>query len=220
MLLEWKYRKDIVEIAKRLYQAGYIRGADGNLSIRLSDEKILITPSRAAKGFMQPEDMVIVNLEGQLLKGNLRPSAETAFHLTAYKERPDISSVIHAHPPMAVAFTVAQMDIPLGVLPELEVLFPGGVPVVPYETPGTQALAEKISPVIREHDIAVFANHGTIAVGEDVFDAWMKTEHLEACMEILFLAESLGGSHKLPKEKLVELEEIRRRVLEAKTRRR
>jgi L-fuculose-phosphate aldolase len=220
MLLERKHRKDIVEIAKRLYQTGYIRGSDGNLSIRLSDEKILITPSRAAKGFMQLEDMVVVNLEGQLLKGNLRPSAETAFHLTAYKERPDISSVIHAHPPMAVAFTVAKMDIPLGVLPELEVLFPGGVPVVPYETPGTQALAEKISPVIREHDIAVLAHHGTIAVGEDVFDAWMKTEHLEACMEILFLAESLGGSHKLPEEKLVELEEIRRRVLEAKTRRR
>jgi L-fuculose-phosphate aldolase len=220
MPLEWKLRKDIVEIARRLYQAGYIRGADGNLSIRLSDEKILITPSRSAKGFMRPEDMLVINLGGELLKGNLRPSAETAFHIAAYRERPDISSVIHAHPPMAVAFTVAKMDIPTGALPELEVLFPGGIPVVPYETPGTQALAEKIRPVIREHDIAVMAHHGTIAVGEDVFNAWMKTEHLEACMEILFLAESLGGSHKLPQDKLVELEEIRRRVLEAKTRRR
>jgi L-fuculose-phosphate aldolase len=220
MPLEWKLRKDIVEIAKRLYQAGYIRGADGNLSIRLSDEKILITPSRSAKGFMRPEDMLVINLGGELLKGNLQPSAETAFHLAAYQERSDISSVIHAHPPMAVAYSVAKMDIPTGVLPELEVLFPGGVPVVPYETPGTQLLAEKIRPVIREHDIVVMAHHGTIAVGEDIFDAWMKTEHLEACMEVLFLAESLGGSHKLPQDKLVELEEIRRRVLEAKTRRR
>jgi L-fuculose-phosphate aldolase len=220
MPLEWKLRKDIVEIAKRLYQAGYIRGADGNLSIRLSDEKILITPSRSAKGFMRPEDMLVINLGGELIKGNLRPSSETAFHLAAYQERSDISSVIHAHPPMAIAFTVAKMDIPTGVLPELEVLFPGGIPVVPYETPGTQALGEKIRPVIREHDITVMAHHGTIAVGEDVFDAWMKTEHLEACMEIIFLAESLGGSHKLPQDKLVELEEIRRRVLEVKTRRR
>jgi L-fuculose-phosphate aldolase len=220
MPLEWKLRKDIVEIAKRLYQAGYIRGADGNLSIRLSDEKILITPSRSAKGFMRPEDMLVINLGGELIKGNLRPSSETAFHLAAYQERSDISSVIHAHPPMAIAFTVAKMDIPTGVLPELEVLFPGGIPVVPYETPGTQALGDKIRPVIREHDITVMAHHGTIAVGEDVFDAWMKTEHLEACMEIIFLAESLGGSHKLPQDKLVELEEIRRRVLEVKTRRR
>jgi L-fuculose-phosphate aldolase len=218
MSLEWNLRKDIVEIASRLYRAGYIRGADGNLSIRLSDEKILITPSRSAKGFMKPEDMLVINIEGELLKGNLRPSSETAFHLGAYQERSDITSVIHAHPPMAVAFTVAGMDIPMGVLPELEVLFPGGIPVVPYETPGTQDLADRLRPVIREHDIAVMAHHGTIAVGEDVFDAWMKTEHLEACMEILFLAESLGGSHKLPEEKLVELEEIRRRVLQTKTR--
>jgi L-fuculose-phosphate aldolase len=220
MLLELKLRNDIVEIAKRIYQAGYIRGADGNISIRLSEDKILITPSRAAKGFMRPDDMVVVNLQGELLKGDLNPSAETAFHLAAYEERLDISAVIHAHPPMVVAFTVAHKPIPTGVLPEIEVLFPGGIPVIPYETPGTQTLAEKVKPIIREHDITVMAHHGTIAVGEDVFDAWMKTEHLEACMEILFLAERLGGSQKLPEEKLVELEEIRRRVLEAKTRRR
>jgi L-fuculose-phosphate aldolase len=217
---ESRLREDIVEIARRLYQAGYIRGADGNISIRLSSEEILITPTRAAKGFMDAEDLVVVNLEGRLLRGDLEPSLEARFHLAAYREREEIAAVVHAHPPMTIAFTVAGKEIPSGILPEMEILFPGGISVVPYETPATQDLADQIRPVIREHDAIVMAHHGTITVGTDVFDAWMKVEHLEACMQILFLAECLGGAQQLPADKIAELDAIRKRVLAARTLRR
>jgi L-fuculose-phosphate aldolase len=217
---EVNLRKDIVEIARRLYQAGWIRGADGNVSVRLSGDEILITPTRAAKGFLNSEDLVVIDLEGGLLRGDLEPSLEARFHLATYQQREDVLAVVHAHPPTTIAFTVAGRDIPRGVLPEMELLFPGGVPVIPYETPATQDLADEIAPVIREHDVIVMAHHGTITVGADVFDAWMKIEHLEACMEVFFLAECLGGARKLPQAKIDELGEIRKRVLAAKTLRR
>ncbi len=220
MMQERKLREDIVEIARRLYQAGYIRGADGNISVRLSGEEILMTPTRAAKGFIDAEDLVVVDLAGKLLRGNLEPSLEARFHLAAYREREDIAAVVHAHPPMTIAFTVAGEGIPTGVLPEMEILFPGGIPIMPYETPATQDLADQIRPVIHDHDAIVMAHHGTITVGADVFDAWMKVEHLEACMQILFLAECLGGARQLPAEKIAELDAIRKRVLAAKTLRR
>ena len=220
MLHEWKLRKDIVEIARRMYQAGWMHGSDGNLSIRLSEDEILMTPTRTAKGFMEPEDLVVVDKKGELIRGDLQPSLEVLFHLAAFRVRDDITSVVHAHPPMTIAFTVAGVEIPSGVLPELEVLFPKGIPVMPYETPATQGLADQIEPILREQDLVVMSHHGTITVGKDVFDAWMKVEHLEACMEVLFLAECLGGAKKLPAEKLAELEAIRKRVLAAKTLRR
>lgn len=216
---EARLRSDIVEVGRRLYQAGLVRGADGNFSAALDQEEILITPSRAAKGFLHPDDLVVIDRQGQVKRGSCSPSLETAFHLAAYAEK-DVGAVVHAHPPRTIAFTVAGIDLPTGILPEYEILFPRGVPVVGYETPATGRLAEKLRPYLREFDVIVLDHHGILATGLDVYDAWMKVEHLEACMEILMFAEALGGALPLPNEKLRELEDIRRQVLAARTVRR
>jgi L-fuculose-phosphate aldolase len=206
-----------VEVGRRLYQAGLVRGADGNFSAVLSQDEILITPSRAAKGFLQPEDLLVIDRQGRVKRGSQIPSLETAFHLAAYQERDDIGAVVHAHPPRTIAFTVAGKQIPSMVLPEFEILFPNGVPVIEYETPATDRLAEKLRPFLRDHDLVVLDHHGILSIGLDVYDSWMKVEHIEACMEILLLAESVGGIQPLPDNKLQELEEIRRKVLAART---
>jgi L-fuculose-phosphate aldolase len=217
---EAKLRSDIVEVGRRLYQAGLVRGADGNFSAALDREEILITPSRAAKGFLHPDDLVVIDRQGRLKRGSCSPSLETAFHLAAYGERADTGAVIHAHPPRTIAFTVAGRELPTGILPELEILFPHGVPVIGYETPATERLADKLRPYLVEFEVLILDHHGILAAGVDVFDAWMKVEHVEACLEILMYAEALGGARQLPDEKLGELSEIRRKVLAVRTVRR
>jgi L-fuculose-phosphate aldolase len=213
---EQELRESICEVGRRLYQAGLIRGSDGNLSIRLSNNEILITPSGTAKGFLNPDDLIVVNLNGELLRGERKPSLETHFHLAAYQERGDVQAVVHAHPPKTVAFTVAGREYPKHIMPEIDLLFPMGVPVAPYETPGTQKLADGLRPYFNEYDLVVLSHHGTVCLGHNIYEAWIKTEHLEACAEIYAIAETLGGLAPLPEGKLPELQALRQKVLASK----
>ena len=213
---ERELRESICEIGQRLYQAGLVRGSDGNLSIRLPDDEILITPSGSAKGFLQSDDLIVVDLQGELLRGQRKPSLETNFHLAAYQERADVQAVLHAHPPKTVAFTIAGREFPRRITPEIELLFPKGVPVVPYETPGTQALADSLRPYFREYDLVVLTHHGSVCLGGNIYEAWIKTEHLEACAEIYTIAETLGRLTPLPEEKLGELQALRQKMLNTK----
>ena len=218
MKSEWALREDIVEVGKRLYQAGYIRGADGNLSVRMTHDEVLITPSRSAKGFLDPKDLVVVDLQGNLIAGGRQPSLETFFHLAIYREREEVRAVVHAHPPRTIAFTVANRDIPQDVLPEITILFPHGVPVIPYETPATERLGEEIRTAINIADAVILSHHGIIGVGQDIYEAWATIEHVEACVEVLSIASTLGGITSLPRHKLHELEGIRTLVQEARSR--
>jgi L-fuculose-phosphate aldolase len=206
--LEHELRQELIEITNRLSSRGLIRAAGGNLSVRLNEEEILITPTRLAKGYLREEDIVVIDKQGHLLRGDRAPSSDTAFHLTAYTARPDAEAVVHATPLITTAFTVAGRGIPTGVLPEFEIFFPDGVPEVPYETPFSRDLAEVCRPYLKMYDIIVIGHHGTLSLGHSLTMAWLATEHLETCMEMLFYAECLGGAQPLPEETVKLMREL------------
>lgn len=209
--LEFELRQELIEITNRLSSRGLIRAGGGNLSVRLDGESYLITPTRLAKGYLRENDIVVIDQNGRLVRGDRPPSMDTAFHLAAYRARPDADAVVHAHPLITTAFSVAGKAIPEGILPEFEIFFPRGVPVVPYETPASQDLTETCQPFLKDHDLIVLAHHGTLSLGRSLTLAWMATEHLETCMEILFYAECLGGAQPMPEEQVNLLRDIHKR---------
>jgi L-fuculose-phosphate aldolase len=214
--IELKLRKDLCEVSRRLYMAGFMVGSDGNVSTILSDNEILITPSRLCKGFMEPEQMVKIDRQGRQLSGDLPPTSETAMHLAAYEERPDICSVVHCHPPILVAFTVAGMSLPESILPEIEVIFGGPLPLAPYATPGGSDIANSLRPLIRDRSTSavLLDHHGILGVGNDVYQASMKIEHAEAAAKVIFYARQLGGERPLPPNSMEKLREVRKRIVE------
>ncbi|MCC7353281.1 MAG: class II aldolase/adducin family protein [Anaerolineae bacterium] len=210
---ERQLRRDLCEVGRRLYQSGMAVGSDGNLSALLNEEEILITPSRVCKGFMDPDDIIKIDRKGTKLSGILPPSLETAMHLAAYEERDDICAAVHAHPPVSVAFTVAGVAMPRCVLPEVEVLFGGEIPVAAYATPGGPALADSIRLHIREKDVVILAHHGMFAVGQDIYQAFMKMEHAESTAKVILYARQLGGVNKLSEASLEGLRALRQKLV-------
>ena len=184
-------RREIVRFCRRLYERGLIVGGEGNVSARLSDGTILVTPSGASKVDVGEDDLVIVDLQGRLVAGSGRPSSELGMHLRIYERRSDIGAVVHAHPPFATAFAVAGLDLMEPVLPEVLMLL-GGVPLVPYASPGTPALADAIEPFLPLHDAILMANHGATAFGSTLSSAHQRMETLEHAARILFTARALG----------------------------
>jgi L-fuculose-phosphate aldolase len=186
----------LVEIAKRLYDRNMNAALGGNVSIRLGDE-IAITPAGINKGFMTKDDVVVVDMEGNKLRGNGTPSSEGKMHYEVYKLRPDVQAIIHAHPPFAVAFALAHHDLPDDILPEATVLL-GHVPCLPYVTPSTIELAREVAQGLAHRNAAFMANHGAITVGADLEEAYNRMELLEqTCMSVVY-ATVLGGVHHIP----------------------
>ncbi|MDP2965810.1 MAG: class II aldolase/adducin family protein [Pelolinea sp.] len=214
--LEWNLRSDICEVARRLYVAGFMTGSDGNLSTILSDNEVLVTPSRLCKGFLKPSQIVKIDKQGNKLEGDLPPTVEVAMHLAAYQERPDICSVAHCHPPILVAFTVAGLDLPSCILPEIEVMFGGKLPLAPYATPGSPALADSIRKGIRnrENSAVLLDHHGLLAVGRDIYQAAIKVEHAEAAARVIYYARQLGGEKPLAADSLEKLHQTHRKIVE------
>jgi L-fuculose-phosphate aldolase len=197
---EWHLRKHLCEAASRLYKTGFMAGSDGNLSVLLNNDKVLITPSRLCKGYLKPYEIIKVDRSGKKLSGDLPPSVELAMHLAAYEERPDICAVVHCHPPYLVAFTVARKKLPEMVLPEIEVMFGGEIPMAPYATPGTPDLGNSIRQIVRRKETIVLLldHHGLLAVANDIFQAAMKAEHAEEAAKVIYYALQLGGTYPLP----------------------
>jgi L-fuculose-phosphate aldolase len=185
-------KDEICDIGRRLYNKGFAAGNDGNISYRLGPNKVLCTPTMMSKGFMTPADLCIVDMEGNQLAGKRKRSSEILLHLTIMKERPDVNSVVHCHPPHATAFAVAREPIPQAVLPEVEV-FLGDIPISRYETPGNQTFADTIKPVVKQSNVILLANHGTVSFGATVERAYWWTEIVDAYCRILMLAKGLGG---------------------------
>jgi L-fuculose-phosphate aldolase len=201
-------KEEICDIGRRIYAKGFAAGNDGNISFRLGPDAVLCTPTMMSKGFMQPADLCIVDMEGNQLDGVRRRSSEILLHLTILKERPDINSVVHCHPPHATAFGVAREPIPQCVLPEVEV-FLGDVPIARYATPGGQQLADTIRPFVRQASVVIMANHGTVSFGETVEKAYWWTEILDAYCRILMLAKDLGRVTFLTKAETKELLDLK-----------
>jgi L-fuculose-phosphate aldolase len=201
---EWKLREQMCEIGRRIYNKGFAAANDGNISYKLADDRVLCTPTRVSKGFLKPDDLCIVDLDGKQVSGKRKRSSEILLHLTVMKARADVRSVVHCHPPHATAFAVAREPIPKCVLPEIEV-FLGEVAISPYETPGSQKFADTVLPFVNDTDTILLANHGTVTYGTDLEDAYFKTEIIDAYCRILLLAKQLGRVNYYDDEKAAEL---------------
>jgi L-fuculose-phosphate aldolase len=201
---EWKFRELMCEIGRRIYNKGFAAANDGNISYRLGEDRVLCSPTRVSKGFMKPDDLCIVDLDGKQVSGKRNRSSEILLHLTIMKARPDVRSVVHCHPPHATAFAVAREPIPKCVLPEIEV-FLGEVAISPYETPGGQSFADSVLPFVKDTETILLANHGTVTYGSDLEDAYFKTEIIDAYCRILLLAKQLGRVNYYTDEKAAEL---------------
>jgi L-fuculose-phosphate aldolase len=202
---------EICDIGRRIYNKGFAAGNDGNISYRLSDKEVLCTPTFISKGFMQPDDLCIVDMEGKQLSGKRKRSSEILLHLTILRERPDVKSVVHCHPPHATAFAVAREPIPQCVLPEIEV-FLGDVPITRYETPGGQAFADTVLPFVQKTNVMILANHGTVSCGETVEKAYWWTEILDAYCRILLLAKDLGKINYFTEGETRELLDLKQKL--------
>jgi L-fuculose-phosphate aldolase len=199
---------EICDIGRRIYAKGFAAGNDGNITYRLNAHEVLCTPTLISKGFMQPSDLCIVDMQGNQLAGERKRSSEILLHLTIMRERADVNSVVHCHPPHATAFAVAREPIPQCVLPEVEV-FLGDVPITRYETPGGQKFADTVKPFVTRANVVILANHGTVSCGETVERAYWWTEILDAYCRILMLARDLGGVTHLTRQETRELLDLK-----------
>ncbi len=202
---ETRLRKGICEIGKLCYARNYIVGADGNLSARMKDGTILITPTGAMKGFLEPQHIAHIDMAGNVLDAGPKASSEKAIHIVVYEERPEMKAIVHAHPPHAVAMTIAGIDLQQPFIPEIIVTI-GGIPTAPFGTPGTQELPESIRAIVRCSDTVIMKNHGSVTMGTNLLDAYKKLDMVEHTAKILWLAHSVGAKlEPLDPEKVKKL---------------
>lgn len=200
----------IIEIGRRLWQRGYIAANDGNISVRLNENKILTTPTGISKGFMTEEMILLIDMQGQVMeKSAFRPSSEVKMHIEVYKQREDIHSVVHAHPPFATAFAVAGIPMNRNVLPEA-VLTLGAVSIAPYGTPSTTDIPDSIKPFIQQSDAVLLENHGALTLGTDLITAYHRMETLEHTASITYRAMQLGQVNEIPESEVRKLMKIRK----------
>lgn len=186
----------IVRVCRRLYERGLVAGPDGNVSVRLRDGSILVTPSGMSKVDVAPDDLVLVGGDGSVRDGRRAPSSELRMHLRIYERRTDVLAVVHAHPPTATGFAVAGESFIAPVLPEV-ILQMGEVPLVRYATPGTAAVADGFDPYLDRHDAFLMANHGATTIGATLELAHQRMESLEHAARIILAARMLGTVNEL-----------------------
>jgi L-fuculose-phosphate aldolase len=201
-------RADIVEVGRRLYARGYTASNDGNISVRLDERRLLMTPKSVCKGFMTPDMMCITDLDGLKLAGERDPSSEMQMHLEVYRQRADARAVVHAHPPTATGFAVAGIPLDRAVLAEVVTTL-GSVPIAEYATPSTKELPDAVRKYIKAHDGMLLANHGALTVGSDLFSAYFKMETIEHFATISLVARLLGGERLLSRQEVERLQGLR-----------
>ena len=209
---ERELRQDIVDIGRLVYQKGWVAANDGNITIRLDRDRILATPTGISKGMMHVDDLIIVDDKGKKIEGRRECTSEIMMHCTIYGMRPDIHSVLHAHPPVATGFATAGRSLNLALLPEV-IIGLGCVPLAAYGLPGTPELTEPMLPLIPKYDAIMMGNHGAVCYGEDVYKAFFRMETMEHFARISLVAELLGGARPLPRVEVDKLvERVPRRV--------
>lgn len=201
-------RADIVEIGRRMYARGYTASNDGNISVRIAADRLLMTPKSVCKGFMTPDMMCVTDLSGAKISGDRDPSSEMLMHLEVYRQRPDVNAVVHAHPPTATGFAVAGIPLDRAVLAEVLTTL-GSIPLAEYATPSTAELPEAVRKYIKAHDGMLLANHGALTVGADLFSAYYKMETIEHFAHISLVARMLGRENLIAREEVMRLQELR-----------
>ena len=208
MTTESSLRADIVEVGRRMYARAYTASNDGNISVRLGADRLLMTPKSVCKGFMTPDMMCVTDLEGRKLQGDRDPSSEMLMHLEVYRQRPDVQAVVHAHPPIATGFAVAGIPLNRAVLAEVLTTL-GSIPIAEYATPSTKELPAAVRKYIKAHDGMLLANHGALTVGADLFSAYYKMETIEHFAKISLVARLLGNENLIAREEVERLQELR-----------
>ncbi|MGC8998386.1 MAG: class II aldolase/adducin family protein [Candidatus Bathyarchaeia archaeon] len=195
-------RESLVNVGRQLYNYGLVVGTEGNVSARITGtDRVLIKPSGVSMGFLEAEDFIVVDLDGNKVEGAKEPSIETPLHTAIYRVRNDVNGIVHTHAPFATAFGIAGVEIiPLQV--EMFLYIPNGVPIVPFELPGSKALAEAVQRLIRNFNAVILENHGIITVGSTVEEASLLNRMVEECAKVQFVATMLGGKDAVSWEAL------------------
>ena len=201
-------RIDMVEVGRRLWVQGYVASNDGNISVRLSPDRLMTTPRSVSKGFMTADMMVVTDLSGAKVHGEREASSELKMHLEVYRQRPDVGAVVHAHPATATGFAVAGVPLNRAVLAEVITTL-GGIPIAAYATPSTAELPAAIREYIKTHDGLLLANHGALAVAPDLFAAYYRMETIEHFAKISLVARTLGRENLLSRDEVTRLQNLR-----------
>jgi len=208
---ETDLRAEIIRIGRLMHAHELVDGTSGNLSARLDADHLLATPSGLAKGFLELEQLIITNMRGEMVRGlpGLRPTSELLMHLEAYRRRPEVNAVIHAHPITSVALSIVGVSLAECVIPEAVVVL-GLIPTAPYATPSSEENQRAISEIIVGHDALILQYHGTLTVGRDLMEAYLRLETLEHTAKIIALSKLLGGGPALPPEQVTKLIQTRK----------
>lgn len=216
---EDRLRADIVRVCRRMHERRYVSGWAGNVSVRLGGDRFLMTPSGVPKSDVEPADLIVVDGRGAIVSAarGLRPTSEVPMHLCAYRRRPDVGAVVHAHPVHAVALSIAGDDLSKQYVPEAIVVL-GPIAVTPYATPSTAENERVVDDVIAEHDAIVLRYHGSLTVGRDVDEAYLRLETLEHAAEVIALVRSLGGGPEIEASQVAKLVAQRAKMLASRAR--
>jgi len=205
-------KTEIINAAQQLHKKNMLAACDGNISYRVNDNEIWITPAGVPKSQLRIEDFAKINLDGDILSGN--PSSERLMHLSVYRNCPEAKAVVHAHPPTAIAWTIAcpgLTELPNRSMSEL-IIAAGSIPIAPYAMPGTEAMGKAIEPLLSAHRMIILARHGALSWGESVTEALNGMERLEHSADILMRAKQLGGLTELPEKDIEALWNIRKTI--------
>ena len=203
---EWQNRAEMCEVGRRLYNLFLVAANDGNISVRLNDDELLITPTNVSKGFMKPEHIVKVTPDGEILSryGAFQPSSEMRLHLAIYRHRPDVRAIVHAHPPTATGFAVAGISMEDVFMPEVALRI-GPTPLVPYAIPGGDELPASVIPYLKDHNSLLLSNHGAVVYATNLTDALFQLEAVELTARVYLTARQLGHVNLLTAEQVQAL---------------
>ncbi|OIK13247.1 aldolase [Bacillus sp. MUM 116] len=209
MITEIKFKKQICEFGKRVYEKGFVAANDGNISIRVGQNEFLITPTGVSKGFMTPEMIVKVDGQGNVLEGDYKPTSEMKMHLLVYRERPDIRAVVHVHPPYATAFAIAGIPLDQAIMPE-SVVYLGTIPIAEYGTPSTEEIPQAVKKHVHTHQGVLLENHGALTWGTSLEYAYYLMESLEFNAKINWISRQINGDRELSIKHVQRLVEMKR----------
>ena len=211
MVNEFEIKKQICDIGKRIYDRGMVAANDGNISVKISENEFLCTPTGVSKGFMTPEYICKVDRDGKVIQANpgFKPSSEIKMHMRVYKERPDVNAVVHAHPMYATGFAIAGIPLTQPIMPEAVIAL-GCVPIAKYGTPSTEEIPDAVSEHLQYFDAVLLENHGALSFSDSLLNAYHKMESVEFYAKLLYISNQLGGPKELSEAQVQRLYEIRR----------
>lgn len=211
MVSEYEIKKQICDIGKRIYNQGMVAANDGNISVRIGENEFLCTPTGVSKGFMTPEFICKVDAKGQVIQANpgFKPSSEIKMHMRVYAQRPDVMSVVHAHPVYATSFAIAGIPLTQPIMPEAVIAL-GCVPIAAYGTPSTEEIPDAVEKYLQSFDAVLLENHGALTYSDSLLNAYHKMESVEFYAKLLYLSRQLGGPKELTPQQVERLYEIRR----------